>query len=124
MSRITLHSSGSTGATNVGSNWLMFSIERQSWPGTGEPAGNLAGLGIVFIGSAWCPGQLGVKRLTILQTAAEKLRPGRHGDVRFDFLGEEAPKLRMVPAKVLFGTVAMRPDARAQFLHFGHELFT
>jgi hypothetical protein len=31
------------------------------------------------------------------------------------------PQLRMVPAQLMCGAVAMRADARAQLLHFGDE---
>jgi hypothetical protein len=60
---------------------------------------------------------LPVERLAILDAAAQKSRPGRHGNLGVDRFGKQRPQLRVMPAKAVSGAVAMRANARPEPPH-------
>ncbi len=74
-----------------------------------------------FFSGARGLGSLGVQGFTVAEAALEKLRPGGNGDDGIDFIRKQVPKIRMVPAKVLAGAVAVLANAGAEFFDFGQQ---
>src|SRR5688572_10547266 len=61
-------------------------------------------------------GELLVERLPVADAAAHELRPLGDDRRRVGALGEERPELRVVPAELVAGAVAVRADAMAETL--------
>src|SRR5262245_7887538 len=55
-----------------------------------------------------------IQRLSVSDAAAEELRPRGNRRLRFRSLGKEAPKLGVMPAKVMSATVSVVPNPCAQ----------
>jgi hypothetical protein len=71
--------------------------------------------------SVW---QISIERLAVLQTAPEELRPRRNTRQRVALLRKQPPELRVMPAQVMSGAIAMRANAGAQFPDLRDERFT
>src|SRR5262249_26903319 len=65
-----------------------------------------------------------VECLPILDTAAQKLRPGRDCDILCTRFGKQTPKLWMMPAQIVPTTVAVGTDAGPQPNHLGNQFFS
>ena len=70
---------------------------------------------------ARCVRQLLIERFAIPQTPTKELRPLRHTWKRVALLGKQPPQIGMVPAQLVSGAVAMRPDSGTETLDLGHE---
>jgi hypothetical protein len=66
-------------------------------------------------------GEFPVEGRAICDTAAQELRPLGHGKILWDWLRQQAPKLRMVPAQVVTAAVAVSANASTQPDHLGNE---
>src|SRR5262245_25457758 len=66
--------------------------------------------------------QFAIKGFAIAQAAAQEFRPWRHGDVGRDALGKQSPEIRMMPAQIVAGAVAVRANTGAQALCFEEQL--
>jgi len=55
--------------------------------------------------------KLPIERLTIFDTAPQKLRPGRDGDIFWNWLREQTPELWMEPTQIVAAAVAMGSNA-------------
>src|SRR6185436_7903572 len=69
-----------------------------------------------------CIRELLVQRLAIPQAAPQELRPSGDPGQRVGLLGQEAPERRVMPAELLAGAVAVRPDALTQPPRLGDQL--
>lgn len=65
--------------------------------------------------------RLSFQGFPVLHAAPEEFRPGWHGNLRLDPLGQQAPELRMVPAKVMAATIPVLPDTGPEALHLGDQ---
>src|SRR5678815_664778 len=75
-----------------------------------------------LLGGARRIGDVTVERLPVADAASEELRPFRHGGKGIRALGEQPPELRVVPAELVAGGVAVLPDAGPQALHLREAL--
>src|SRR5216683_2090491 len=69
----------------------------------------------------WSVREFLVERLPILDTAAQKLRPVRNGEVFRNRLWQKVPKLWMMPTQIVTAAVAMGANSRAQPDHLGDQ---
>ena len=69
----------------------------------------------------WSVGEFLVERLPILDTAAQKLRPVRNGEVFRNRLWQKVPKLWMMPTQIVTAAVAVGANSRAQPDHLGDQ---
>ena len=67
-------------------------------------------------------GKLGVERLPVADAATEELWPLRNYRDGIGLFRQQAPELRMVPAQLVLGAVAMLADTLAKAANLGHEL--
>lgn len=67
--------------------------------------------------------RLGLQGFPVLEAAADEFRPRRHGNLRIDPLGQQSPKLRVVPTQVMPTTIPVRPDSGPEALHLGNQFF-
>jgi hypothetical protein len=65
---------------------------------------------------------LSIERLPVLNTTSEELRPIRHFGNRVGPLRQEPPERRVMPTKLVLGTIAMLADAVPQLLNFLDKL--
>src|SRR5688572_12208317 len=65
---------------------------------------------------------LRVQRLPVPDAAAHELGPFRHDDDGVQFLRQQVPQVRMVPAQLLPTGVAVRADPLAQADYLGKQL--
>lgn len=65
--------------------------------------------------------RLSLKGFPVLDAPPEKFRPGRHGNLRLDPLGQQAPELRMMPTQVMAATIPVLPDSSPEALHLGDQ---
>ena len=72
----------------------------------------------------WRIRQLVVQRLPISNAAAHELRPVRDNGQRVGLPGQQPPQSRVMPAKLVFGAVAVVANARAQLTDLGDQLVT
>ena len=68
--------------------------------------------------------QFPVKRLAVVNAAAQETWPRRHSHMGLDTLRQQTPELGMVPTKVVAGTVSVSANARTEPLHLGDQLLT
>src|SRR5262245_49072550 len=61
-----------------------------------------------------------VEGLAVFDTAAQELWPVRHGKVPGDWLWQQTPKLRMMPAQIVTTAVTVSANARAQPHHLSN----
>ena len=69
----------------------------------------------------WSVREFLVERLPILDTAAQKLRPVRNGEVFRNRLWQKVPKLWMMPTQIVTAAVAVGANSRAQPDHLGDQ---
>jgi hypothetical protein len=67
--------------------------------------------------------QFAIQGFPVLQAAAKKLGPWRHGDILRYRFRQQSPQLRMVPAEIVSAAVASFADSIAQAHHFRNERF-
>jgi hypothetical protein len=58
--------------------------------------------------------EFAIQRFAISKTAAKEFRPWRHRNLRCDLFWQQSPKLRMMPAQGVTGTVTVSANTRAQ----------
>jgi hypothetical protein len=69
----------------------------------------------------WSVREFSVERLPILDTAAQKLRPVRNGEIFRNRLWQKVPKLWMMPTQIVTAAVAVGANSRAQPDHLGDQ---
>src|SRR5882757_2405780 len=66
-------------------------------------------------------GQLAVQRFPVSQASTQEFWPRRHRDFGRNRLGQQSPKLGMMPAKIVAGAVAVRANAGPQTFHLSNK---
>src|SRR5262245_55942321 len=76
----------------------------------------------IRLAGSWCVGRLHVERLPVSDAAPDELRPGRDDGDGICLLRQQAPKRRVMPAKVVKAGIPMLPYTAAQLFHLFNEL--